>query len=170
MFLRRLEIYTEVPPTIGMIDINVKIMVEVLSILGIATKEIKESQLSKYFSYKYDIFMTEGRSEKYAKKLVGRTKIVADALQRLDKLTQDEARMAATQNLKVTHNVDERVKGVAITVETIDNKVTSVDERVACLDDRVASVNEGVVAVGDRVEVVDTKLMQVISGTLNKFN
>jgi uncharacterized protein YydD (DUF2326 family) len=88
-----------------------------------------------------------------------------DALKRLDRLTQEEARMAAAQNLRVTHKVDERMKGVANTVEAIDNKVASVDERVAGVDDRVASVNERMVAVDDGVKVVDNNLMQVISGT-----
>jgi hypothetical protein len=46
-FFRRLEIYTEVPPTPEMTDIIVQIMVEVLSILGIATKEIKQGRTSK---------------------------------------------------------------------------------------------------------------------------
>jgi hypothetical protein len=45
-FFRRLETYVEVPPTAGMTDIIVKIMVEVLSILSIATKEIKQSRAS----------------------------------------------------------------------------------------------------------------------------
>ena len=35
-----------------------------------------------------------------------------DALKRLDKLTHEEARMAIAQNLKATHAVDDRVKGV----------------------------------------------------------
>ena len=62
-------------------------------------------------------------------KLFGRTEI-EDALKRLDKLTQEEARMAAVQNLKVTHTLDERVKGVADTVVAIDNRVAGVDDRV----------------------------------------
>jgi hypothetical protein len=49
-FFRRLEIYTEDqaedPPT-EMIDIITQTMVEVLSILGIATKEIKQSRMSE---------------------------------------------------------------------------------------------------------------------------
>ena len=49
MFFRRLEIYIELPPTTEMVDMIVQIMVEVLSILGIATKEIKKSRISKYF-------------------------------------------------------------------------------------------------------------------------
>ena len=42
-------VYTEAEPTSEMMDIIIQIMVEVVSILGIATKEIKESRLSKYF-------------------------------------------------------------------------------------------------------------------------
>jgi hypothetical protein len=37
-----------------MTDIVIQIMAEVLSILGIATKEIKKSRMSKYLLYKYD--------------------------------------------------------------------------------------------------------------------
>ena len=46
-FFQRLEIYTRVSPPPEMIDIMVKIMVEVLSILGIATKEMKQGRTSK---------------------------------------------------------------------------------------------------------------------------
>jgi predicted regulator of amino acid metabolism with ACT domain len=46
-FFQRLEIYTEVSPTPEMIDIAVKIMVEVLSILATATKEIKQGRTSE---------------------------------------------------------------------------------------------------------------------------
>ena len=47
MFFRRLEVYTEVEPTPEMIDMMVLITVEVLSILGIATKEIKQGRMSE---------------------------------------------------------------------------------------------------------------------------
>ena len=46
-FFRRLESYTEVPSTPEMFDIIAKIMVEVLSILAIATKEIKRGRASE---------------------------------------------------------------------------------------------------------------------------
>jgi hypothetical protein len=46
-FFRRLESYTEVPPTNAMTDIIVKIMVEVLNIFAIATKEIKQGRASE---------------------------------------------------------------------------------------------------------------------------
>ncbi len=50
MFFRRLETYTQVPPTTEMMGTITQIMVEVLSILGVATKEIKQGRLSKYLS------------------------------------------------------------------------------------------------------------------------
>jgi hypothetical protein len=46
-FFRRLEVHTEVPPTTEMTDTIVQIMVEVLSILAIAIKEIKQGWLSE---------------------------------------------------------------------------------------------------------------------------
>ena len=46
-FFRRLEIYTEVPPTTVMTGIAVDIVAEVLSILGIATKEVKRGLMSE---------------------------------------------------------------------------------------------------------------------------
>jgi spore maturation protein SpmB len=51
MFFRRLEVYIEAQPTSGMMDMIIQIIVEVLSILGIATREIKQSRLSKYSLY-----------------------------------------------------------------------------------------------------------------------
>jgi hypothetical protein len=50
-FFLRLEIYVEVQPTTEMRDIIIKIMVEVLSILAIATKEINQCRLSGFLLY-----------------------------------------------------------------------------------------------------------------------
>jgi hypothetical protein len=46
-FFRRLESYTEVPPTTAMTGIIVEIMVEVLAILAIVTKEIRQRRSSE---------------------------------------------------------------------------------------------------------------------------
>ena len=83
--------------------------------------------------------LTEGSSEKYGKRLIGRNDM-EDALRRLDKLTQEEARMAVAENLKATHTVDERVRGVVNTVVAIDNRVAGVDNRVAGVDDKVEGI------------------------------
>ena len=77
------------------------------------------------------------------KKLVGRTDL-EDGLKRLDKLTHEEARMATAQVLKVTHTVEERVRGVADTLIGVDNRVARVEGGVTSVDDRVAGVDNKV--------------------------
>ena len=47
-FFSRLETYTDVSPTTAMTDIITQILVEVLKIFGIATKELKRGSTSKY--------------------------------------------------------------------------------------------------------------------------
>ena len=84
-----------------------------------------------------------------------------DALKRLDKLTLEEARMAAAQNLKATHTVDERVKGVLDTVDAIDHKVADVDDRVAGVSEQVADISEQVTGVDDRVVGVSDQVTGV---------
>jgi len=51
-FLKRLSIYTNISPTPAMDEIVVKIMVELLSTLALATKEVKQGRSSESaFSY-----------------------------------------------------------------------------------------------------------------------
>ena len=46
-FLKRLGIYTKIPPTPAIDEIVVKILVELLSTLALATKELKQGRPSK---------------------------------------------------------------------------------------------------------------------------
>jgi len=48
-FLRRLDIYTKVPLTEAMTHVIIKILVEVLSTLALATKQVKQGRLSECF-------------------------------------------------------------------------------------------------------------------------
>jgi hypothetical protein len=52
-FFRRLEVYIEVVPTPEMMDMIMKIMVGVLTVLAIATKEIKQGRTSELFVHEY---------------------------------------------------------------------------------------------------------------------
>ena len=45
-FLRRLSIYTEIPPTPVMTEIVIKIMAELIAVLALATKQINQGRLS----------------------------------------------------------------------------------------------------------------------------
>jgi len=68
--------------------------------------------------------------------LIGKTDM-EDALKKLDNLTQEESRMMIAENLRATHAVDERVRGVT-------ERVVSVDDRVANVNDKVTEVIHGV--------------------------
>jgi hypothetical protein len=46
-FLKRLEVYTTIPPTPMMMDLIIKIMVELLLVLALATKQIKQGRFSE---------------------------------------------------------------------------------------------------------------------------
>ena len=67
-----------------------------------------------------------------------------DALKKLDKLTHEEAQMAIAENLRATHAVDERVRGVTEQVLAVDDRVAGVDDRLANVNDKVTEVIHGV--------------------------
>ncbi|KAH9030949.1 hypothetical protein EDB84DRAFT_1562403 [Lactarius hengduanensis] len=78
-FLERLKIYSGIPLTTEINELFGRIMVEILSVLALSTKEMKR-----------------GRTGRFLNRLFGRTDI-EDALHRLDKLTQEESRMIMAQ-------------------------------------------------------------------------
>ena len=156
-FFKRLEAYIKVRPTAAMIDIIVKIMVEVISILGLVTKEIRQGRTS--MSFTIDVSPKLDRHvEKYLKKLFG-LKDVEDALQRLDKLTQEEARMAAAEALMITRGIDDKVNDVDERLEGVDEGVQSIGTKVDGIEDQMQTVD-------GKVEGVDHKVSSVIRGTL----
>ncbi|KAH9012828.1 hypothetical protein EDB83DRAFT_2189553, partial [Lactarius deliciosus] len=142
-FFKRLEQYIEVRPTAAMTDIIVKIMVEVLSILGIVTKEVGQ-----------------GRTKAYLKKLVGR-KDVEDALRRLDTLTQEEARMAAAEVLMISRGIDDKlyplagpesvlslflgIKETGVAIQQVTNQVTDINRSSS--SDLIARDHENLTSV-----------------------
>ena len=73
-----------------------------------------------------------------------------DALNRLDKLTHEEARMAIAENLRATHAVDERVRRVTEQVRALDDSVAGLDDRLTNVNDKVAEVIQGVQIVFSR--------------------
>ena len=88
--------------------------------------------------------ITEQYSEKYVKRLIGKGKTdMEDALKKLDKLTQEEARMIIAENMRVTLAVHEDVRGVTDRMVSVDDRVAGVDDRVACVNDKVVEVIRG---------------------------
>jgi hypothetical protein len=101
-FLRRLDIYTRIPPTAAMNEILAKILVELISTLALATRELKQGRSSE--SVLIGIHLTDHITVKSVKELFGENDIEA-VLQRLDRLTQDEAKTTAGEILKVIYSL-----------------------------------------------------------------
>ena len=124
-FLSRLEEYANVPTTEAMTEIMAKIMGEVLGIFGIVTKEIKQGRASEPIT-DHAFPVADRDPEKYLKKyynaLIGRTDI-KDALSKLDRLTQEEIKLATAQTLKLAHDIKCGVKVVSEEIKGVDDKV-----------------------------------------------
>ena len=158
-FFRRLEIYINIRPTSAMSDIIVKIMVEVLIILGIATKEVKCGRFSELMSC-ISLFLLTGYSERYIKMLTGKREI-KDSLERLDKLTREESQMASAEQLRMTQVVDDRVRGVGGQVQGVRDDVHDVRGDVQDVRDEVKDVSNKVQDVDDRVQAIDSNVRGV---------
>jgi hypothetical protein len=79
--------------------------------------------------------------EKYLRKLAGKTDI-EDSLQRLDKLTHEEAQLASAELLKTAHRIEGKV----------NNGVQDVKSDVRDVGKKVDDVNNGVQGVGDKLD------------------
>ena len=73
--------------------------------------------------------LTERCSEKYSKKLIGRTDL-EDALNRLDNLPRDQAQRARAE-LQAIRAVDETVGGVTEQAVPLDVSVVNVNDETA---------------------------------------
>ena len=86
-----------------MTEILVKIMVELLSVLALATKQIKKGRFSKC-SVTCILLVIHCATEKFTKKFLGE-KEIEDALHRLNRLIEDEIQMTVTQTLDMVHGL-----------------------------------------------------------------
>lgn len=138
-----------------MTEVIVKILAEVLSILGMATKEIREGPISKSCpvlnSCEIDLCL-----EKYFKKLVGwKGAPVADAVQRLDSLIRlVEIPMAIAETFRITHKTDGKVDVVQKRLEGVGQRIETVDRNVQGIDDKMQSVKDELHGVDDKVDSV----------------
>ncbi|KAH9060260.1 hypothetical protein EDB87DRAFT_623194 [Lactarius vividus] len=142
-FFTRLESYTAVTPTAAMTKLITKIMVEVLTIFGIATKELRR-----------------GSAKKFLKKLAGMTDL-EDAVKKLDRLTQEEAQMALAEVLKITQIVRDEVKVVDGKVESMDGKVEDMGSKLGDMSYKVGDMGDKVDDVCDKVDDMGKKVDDV---------
>jgi len=161
-FFRRLEVHTKVPPTPAMKDMMIKITAEVLDILGTATKEMKQSRASEF-----GLLLTSPLAhvviEKFLKKVAGITKL-DDGLKRLDKMANEESKMAIAEALRIAQNIETKVDGVDEKLGVVGEQVEVVGERVEVVGEQVEVVVERVEGIGKDVKVVEEMVQTAIEG------
>jgi hypothetical protein len=105
--LKHLEIYTKIPPTAAMTGIIVKTLLELLSVFALATKLVKQGQPGK--TPLTDLYLAQCNAEKLVRKFSG-GKYEDMVLERLDRLTLDEARITAEQILEVVYGLVQNMR------------------------------------------------------------
>ena len=106
---------------------------------------------------------TEARVEKFLRKLAGMVDLQS-ALKKLDRLTQEEARMALAEVLRITHSVRDKVKEADGKLEGVRDNIEDVGERVADLGEEVADLGDKMGDVGEKVEDLGDKVEDIGSG------
>jgi methyl-accepting chemotaxis protein len=164
-----------------MTDIITDIMVEVLRIFGIATKELRRGTTSE-FRIGYLWAFTEGRVETFLGKLAEMADLES-ALKKLDRLTQEQARMALAEVLRVTHSIHDEVKvvdgkvgdvrdnkeDVGVRVADLGDKMEDVGEKEEDIGDKAEEIGNEVEDIGDKVQSVSEKIQVVIAGARGVF-
>jgi hypothetical protein len=80
---------------------------------------------------------------------------IEDSLDRLDKLTQEEARMASAELLKMAHIIRGDVQDVRSDVQDVRSDVQDVGNNVKGVDDRVQAISSDVKHISSDVREVN---------------
>jgi len=111
LFLQRLNHYTAVTLTPDMTELLAKIMAQILFILALSTKTMKERKIKKI-----------------VKMIAGKTDHVEDALEILDMLTKEENLTAAVRTLEVLQDVNGNVRATRKLTYHVDRNVIATKE------------------------------------------
>ena len=91
------------------------------------------------------------------------------ALKKLDLLTQEEARMALAEVLRITHCVREEINVVDGKVESVDDKVEVLGVKAEDIDGKVEDIGDNVKDVVDKVQCIDERVQVVINGARGAY-
>ena len=103
---------------------------------------------------------TKRRAEKFFRKLAGMADL-EDALKKLDRLTQEEARMANAEVLRITQDTHDGVKVLDGKVEAVGDKVEGLGDKIDVVGDNVEDIADKVEDIGGKVEEVGDKVGDV---------
>jgi len=94
-----------------MTDIIIKVMVELLSVFALATKQIQQPRFGEC-AITYTLSVAQYATEKFATRLSSNENDIKAILRTLDRLTQEEARMTVVPFFGVVHGLVGNMKAV----------------------------------------------------------
>lgn len=153
-----------------MTNTSVKVMLEALCILAIATKEINGSRASEFIPGEWMLLsrFTFG-PETFLKKLMGR-KDIEDALQRLEKVTREEARMAAVEALNTLHGVGDKVMDVDYKMHGVQSTLQAIDARIKVFEELLQGEDRGKDIRDKTIDGANAVTNLIISNSLNIYS
>lgn len=164
-FLLRLKSYTSVRLTPDMMELLAKIMAQVLFVLALSTKVMKQNRISMSILFMHPV-LADYDTEKTVKRLAGRTD-VEDALQRLNVLTNEEGLMAAASTLEAVVHVEEIVTQVEGVVHRVHNNVEANLRVTQRVEHNVVEIKKDVHEVGNNMASMSQD-MRLIDKAVNK--
>ena len=162
-FLQRLNHYTATSLTPEMMELLAKILAQVLSVLALSTKEMKERRISALI-FRY-FFLADYGAEKFMKRLVGKTE-VEDGLQRLDMLTKEENLLLAACTLEVAGDIRQNVNDIKDNTRDIKDDTHDIKEDTRNIREdtrNIQDIKEDTRNINDNLEINKR-------GALNLFN
>ena len=176
-FFRRLEEYAEVPTIQTEASIKhviVEIMVEVLGIFAILTKEIKQGKTSQSITHRTSSVADKNTVtylKKYLNRLIGRADIEG-ALENLRRLTNEEFKTAVAQIWKVVHHIQSGVDVATKKIDELDKKFvealagtfitsTKIDE----LHRKIVEYRADTLVTSTKIDELHRKIVEYRAGT-----
>ncbi|EMD37971.1 hypothetical protein CERSUDRAFT_72606 [Gelatoporia subvermispora B] len=130
-FIIRLEVYSKHTISPEMREIMVKILVEVMSILGLAAEQIR-----------YGCFtVAQSHPEKYVKTFL-RDSTVEEAFKKLNHLTSVGTGMTSTESLSVLYDL---VRGLGLLMQDLQIPITAIRTGLDRLDGSMANIETDVI-------------------------
>ena len=109
-----------------MAELLAKILAQVLSVLALSTKEIKERRISMLICFRYSS-LADDSAEKFMKRLIGKT-AVEDGFQQLDMLTKEESLMTAACTLRVASDIQHDTRAIKDDARDIKDDTRDIKE------------------------------------------
>jgi methyl-accepting chemotaxis protein len=162
-FLQRLNHYVTASLTPEMTELLAKILAQVLFVLAISTKEMRERRISALIYSKYS-FLADRSAEKFMKRLIGKTE-VEDGFQQLDLLTKEENLMTAACTLGVASDIRHDAKTIKADTRDIKDDARDIKDDTRDIKDDTQDIKDDTRDIKDDTRSIKEDTRDIIDHT-----